>query len=533
MGLKANATGFGNELKDSCFWQFSSPSSIWTPTFTSPYQQFVKLSGGVNQPSRISANLLSGQIGIAFPAGFQVKLTDSATPYLTWPDGSVAPGVPTPKANWFLLSWDRAQPPILICFGLGQLHSLEVTKAPTGWLLEAEKGFSGWIRISAPFGDKAIQTDTAATLGVMANEFAKNSAFWLAEPAALRGIRQVPYKDGILGDWEFTGNAIVPAPVVLAQDNGDPLVVTTSFIRTGYSTDDGPLLLSTEPSLKVRFPLNLRLEGRPVRQLPASNSPTPASYSLLFGDGGNPLRQTVNQQVAALFSAAKMTTEPFTQDQILYDSAGTGFDRNANLGLLTQFAGVQSPENPFLVGQSWAQDWLTWLPTLPNGQQDQVLSACITGSAAAGLSNAPAIQLFGATQAAGLWSHWQDIPSATNPDELSLFVKLFKVRYVHAGVVKPYQPIPWISDFFDSPARVLSGQRMWLTSTPEGFRINWEPDGDQSRIRLWIKNGYEAEFAGLPIKTVEYNDQGRYFSFQISGAQSGDLILKKVNSPPN
>lgn len=528
VGLQANATGFGNELKTSCELQFESPSPSWEPTFTSPYQQFVKLAGGENLPSRLSANLLSGQMGAFFAKGLRLKLTDSSTPYLTWPDGSVAPGVPTPKANWLLLSWERAQPPLFICFGAGQLHSLQITGGPGNWILEAEKGFSGWVRIAAPFGDKPFATNSAGSLGAMANEFTKVSPFWLGEPASLRGIRQVAYNDGVLGDWEFTGNAIIPAPVVIAQNNGYPLVAISGFTRTGYSTEDGPLLISTEPRLKVRFPLLPAPEGRAVRPIPMPPVDYTNPLQLLFAEGGQDALQKVNAAAVKTFSGANFVIEPFTRDQILFDETGKGLQSNADLALMDQLTTPFSKQNPFLVGQSWGQDWLTWRPSTTNADSSSLDPACLTACIAAAYSSNAALKLFGATQVAGLWCSWKTLPATIPIDQTAWIARIYNLRYSESGVSKPIPSSPLAAQLFDAPIRILSGQKMWFTPAANGGEtLDWNADGDRSRIRIWIKNGFEATYQGLPIKTSDYNDKGRYFSFVMQGARSGEIVIQK------
>lgn len=513
VGLRADANSLGNEVSGAAQWTFANAKAAWSPTFTTPYGQSAALSGGPNAPDRITANLLSGRVGLEFKHGLELHSSAKATPYLTWPQGSVAPGVPTPKVRWLLLSWGDAEAPLLIDFGSDSLHSLQIDGEPGKWVITSDKDFTGWITFACPLGDQPFPTDTASDMGRLASEFDRVSRFWLGDQATLRGERTAEYRDGLLADWEFTAPALVPPAAVTARQNDYFLQVTSKIFRTGYSTQDGPIIFSDEPRLVVRFPMRLRAAGKPIGPaMPAVAKTSPlgqAALPLLFADGTAEQFRLAHGELESCLNALQLRQEPWTGDMLPYDGSGAGLGQAAESSLaLAVFHGVETPDNSMLVSICWSMDWLTWLPTMPGAKSSDIEAAAREACLAAGLSPDPYLRAYGGMLRSALAADAPHDAPAASPTSVSVRTRSMTDQI--ADAIYGNAPDPRFEGLFHPTLSRISGPAIWLEAGAGGASALCWNAAEKPPIVIWMKFGAYRLPEGLPPGAARLDPQGNW-----------------------
>lgn len=394
-GMLVDQSGFAAKPAGSSRFAFAAPAKLWHPSSVSDVEEVVDLGDQPGCPSKLDCNLYSPGFRIYCPSGISLTVDCAQNPFISWSDGSVGDGVPTPSLKWAIVSFQENQPPVLLVFEADQGVSLSLKGKSGAWQLFTDKPYVGWVKVCLPNGAKGFQTDSAATLGVLTQRFLKESSFWLAPPAHLLDRKVDSDLLSVTCTWKFDRpNVILPAPATFAQLGGYPISVPTRTRQIQAVDEDGPLVVTDQEELTIRFPIRriptgrFLAEGRPESSPPATVSPIdiPSVVDLgmenLTGTCDEATRKLGEQTLAAYFDQANYFAEPITGQQMPFDSKGYGLDLAAAhaflMQALTTTRQATSEANSLLTSLMWRSDWLTWRIWVPNdeiGRRAEALAA--------------------------------------------------------------------------------------------------------------------------------------------------------------
>lgn len=382
-GLTLGHDGFSAKAPGSTHFNFVQESRLWEVVNTSDVEQTIGLSNMADCPYKISCNLYAPGFRMYCPNGFALKMDCAKNPFITWLDGSVGDGVPTPNLKWSIVSFQDDQPPILLVFEVDHGPSVSVRGKPGDWTLASDRLFAGWVHVCLPTGTKPFKTNSAATLGALSQKFLSEQSFWLAPPAHLVDRTLISDALSVTCTWQFDRpGVVVPAPATFARLGGYPLSVS-SRTRPIYAVDEnGPILVTDQESLSIRFPVRrvptgrFLAEGKPLSSPPATVSPldVPSVAELamanLVGSSDGGTRKLGDETLAGYFDHANYFAEPTTGQQLPFDAAGNGIDLAAAhsflMQSLTNSRQSSSDANSLLTTLQWRTDWLTWRLWVPD-----------------------------------------------------------------------------------------------------------------------------------------------------------------------
>lgn len=375
-GFVVTPAGFRTVHPAADTFRFEEPSTWWRPLATSEYGQIVGLSGVGRSPSKVRMDLFEPGVALYCANGLGVKLSSTSPPFVSWADGSVGPGVPTPKVPWLLVSFRDAQPPVLFVF-LDGPATFELTGRPGDWTLRTASLARGWIRVVAPTGVEARPTNNAAELGELVERCTKELSAWTAPLATLQEIEVRDEPTAVTATWKFDRPGfVVPPPVLLAPLGGYPLKLQSAVRRLDALGDEGPVVVSEDAQLSIRFPVRRIPTGRGLGLGPPSGPPLgtispidlPSVVELALQNLActrDPMaRQAGEDALGAFLTEAAYRLEPFTQQQLPYGVDGEGMDLVAAHALLMQSRDTaeraSSDANSLLTSLVWRRDWTTW-----------------------------------------------------------------------------------------------------------------------------------------------------------------------------
>lgn len=415
-GLILTKDEFHAKAPGSASLAFAKPGEEWTPLITSEQGQTVHLNKGEDVPEKAAYELFNPGIRLYFPKGFSLGLACEKAPYLTWTEGSVGDGVPTPNEAYFLLSFQDDQPAWLIQFD-GAPPSLTISGKEGNWTLRTEKPYSGWVRCSLPLGDKPSKTVNAATLGQLWVKFSSESAYWLAPPAKF--VKRASDADSlsVTGTWSFDRPGVrVPAAISMAQLGGYPISQVSRVKQLQGADECGPIVVTDENDLVARFPLRRVPTGKFIADGKSTVSP-PATVSSIdapsvfelglenlasWCDGAT--RKLAETTLADYFDQTNYFIEPVTGQQLPYDAGGHGLDLAGAQAFLMQALTVSKqptgPENSLLTSILWRQDFMTW--QVWTADRTQGRRAASLAALAGAIASEPDKRLAGAMLQAGL-----------------------------------------------------------------------------------------------------------------------------------
>ena len=339
----------------------------------------------VFEPSRLRFDLCDVGPLLQCRKGFELRVGSTAAPFLSWTDGSVGPGVPTPDVRWAILSFRDDQPPIVIGFP-ERAASLRIAGEPGRWIVGTEgKDDLGWVRLALPVGNRAFATNGPGELGRLANLTAANADLWTAPPVELQAFSVVADANGVTATWRFDrAGAVVPLALDLAPGGGYGVILRSETRRTDVRLGEAAegaefsAVVTTEPDLVVRFPTRLLPLGRALAVGKPEGVAPPADPA----DVGATARYALSRLLAAgspqeakldeaYYAIAPSAVEPLTGQNLLFAPDGKGLDLAAANALLARCranaaalpaseseAAAALPE-PQLVSLIWRRDWRT------------------------------------------------------------------------------------------------------------------------------------------------------------------------------
>ncbi len=456
-GWEISASGFKASSGVADTFSFPSPAAEWKPTATSANSQTVILGvappGG---PSQLKMDLAVPGFSLYFENGIDLKLAGTGAPFLSWPEGSVGQTVPTPSGPWVLVSFRTDQPPVLLSF-VGVQTSMSIQGASGDWHLRSEGTFKGWVRFLLPLGGTGADPVTASGLGELTKAVVENQSLWSGAAPSLVNTHFESDANSITVTWTFDKpGALVPGAALLAGYGGDSVQITSDIMQVEGSIDDGPIAVTKEPKLSIRFPARPWPSCRYVALGNVGLSSTPgtvdvattvtlafkdlscAADSKLLGDSGSGLM--------TYLASAHGAIEPYSGMHLPYGADGAGYDVAAAHALLTQALSVSNgtPDlsNPLLAEVTARVDAYSWRPW---NVDDEVWRRA-SGLDAVALAMRPEAEqrLLGAELQAGLsaergldlWRHWKG-STIKSPQRLEAMESLRKWLFVLKGTPAP------------------------------------------------------------------------------------------------
>lgn len=465
-GFRIDSNGFRAASPSADTLRFLQPAKSWAPSGVSSLGATYLLGGSGRNPDKLRVNLLSPGFELHFQGGFGFASGSNLSPFITWSEGSIGPGVPTPKSSWFIVSFQEAQPPILLCFP-GSQASIKLSGKPGAWRIESIGVYQGWMRVALPVGTKQIATTDAATLGQMVVNFKRHVPFYTSLSPQVESQEARVERDAVTMTWRLNRpGAVLPYPAVRAPKLGYRLQVQTKVVPTGVENDEGPVAYSGEAKIVVRFP---RAEVPPGRAVVTGTAPAlpaaspqevPKLMQMAFAVRLANTPAAVRAQLQGLtddFSAfAPSTRDPISKIEFPFDAGGTGIDIAAGHALCG--AALESPENTMLTSLRGTVDWLTWRPWPTSRNAAALLS--VSGW----LSNQPQDAALGAMIEAGLVTDKAAAP-------LESVRKSAYLRQIEG------MPEDKLVAALRSPLRSHSDGQVTATALAVGYRVSGTPGG--------------------------------------------------------
>jgi hypothetical protein len=455
-------------------------------------------------PSSCRVSLLGPGIEFAFQQGIGLRCRSESAPILTWSQGSVGVGIPTPATEWVLLSWPDAAPPVLLTFP-GSTCSLRVSGSKSNWLVENAGPFHGVVRILPPLLDAPRPTDHAATLGRLLQELRPILPL-VTQPLPSVTRLDVREEEGaVLGIWRFDRpGAIVPPAALLAPAGGYPLRIESATKEIGPWSQLAPCKVTAENKLVVRFPIRNLPPGRPL----VSGWPEPnPKVALASNDVASVLTTAFTilspERTATALSQAEGLTndfltampqlvEPLSGQALPYGQDGTNIDLVAAHAVLVACSEASGSHrggpNALLLSVAVRRDWSTWLPWTPNPTLSHRAGAlaAIAGLLGQDPDGRLAATMFHAGLAASrglaIWKRSRGVPQEVPAPS----VLLGPLRQALLGL--PTEP--GLEEFVQAlrfPMRLLSGQSVQVQPRQGGVRMEWRRGpGDPSDLEVIV-----------------------------------------------
>lgn len=505
-------TGFRVRHDRADRFGFEEPSKVWNPVETTDLAQVILFSGIGRSPLKARVDLFAAGFSLYFQNGIGFKLGSTSAPYLTWAEGSVGPGVPTPNLKWVLVSFRDAQPPVLIAL-MGPAAAFEITGKAGDWRLRTSGLYRGWTRITAPIGLRAQAANSAASLGELKKRVLSMLPF-LTEPIPkLTRIDITDEPAAVTASWVFDRPyALIPTPAVLANLGGYPLKLESPTVRIDSSDPAGPLSVTTTPFLSIRFPV-LRIPtgrslalGAPKQPAIGTVSPIDTASVAELSLANLPAcrdvltREAAEETMSKYLSEAAYSVEPYTNQRLPYAADGSGLDVAAAQALLMQSTittvKATSEPNSLLTSVMWRRDWRTWRIWSPDPAVSRRAGAL--AALAGALCPEPSRRLDAAMLEAGLAAEaglaiWQKRNGFSAPDKLpsAPWSGLRKALFLYAN------PPPADEGFVRS---LLSEIRVYgesaVSASPKngGIALAWKAESSQP-VSLMLASAYPIEIS--------------------------------------
>lgn len=370
-GFRLDSNGFRANNPAADTLRFVQPAKHWKAAEVSTFGATYLLGGSGRAPGKLRVNLLAPGFELHFQGGFGFSVGSNLSPFVTWSEGSVGAGVPTPKANWFLVSFQDSQPPLLFVFP-GEKAAIRVSGRTGAWRIDSIGVYQGWMRIALPRGTSPVLAADAASLGALAKTVRERAAYWTAPPPALVSREARFEDDALVVAWRFNrAGALLPMPLLRARRAGYRIEVLTKTVNLGIETEEGPLAYSAEARLVLRFPRSSLGPGKAIvlgvpSGLPSSVSPLdgPGLFRYAAASRYASASEQVTAQLTGLMAdylaSAPEHLDSASGRRLPYDQAGVGLDLVATYAMIGVCLGVAS--NPMLEAWEGALDWSTWRP---------------------------------------------------------------------------------------------------------------------------------------------------------------------------
>lgn len=368
--------GFRATHDSSSSFFFPATTTNWQPTQLNELGATYEIGFAPNRPKQFRTSLTKPGFELYYQGTLDWKISCDKPPYLSWAEGSVEDGLPTPDVKWILISFKNDQPPVLITLR-GAASGFSVTGSKGNWHFRSSIPLSQWVGVNLPFGTRGFKTSTVRELGQLSNAFEREEEFWLAPAPLLVSSKIEDDLNGVVATWTFDRpGAIVPSAALYAPLGGYPLEIQSPFHKLTAIDEQGPLTVLDTKELKVRFPIRRVREGRFLALGPSTSAPLGTvspddiqsvvnlGLESLMADRDFPIQGLIDSVTTKYLTDTPYVSEPWTLQQLPYDSSGRGIDLAAAHALLYQAATnarqATSEGNALLTSVVWKRDWLGW-----------------------------------------------------------------------------------------------------------------------------------------------------------------------------
>jgi hypothetical protein len=326
----------------------------------------------------------------------------------------------------------------------------------------------------------------AASLGQSVLAVKKYEDVWTAPRASLVDYELRSEPDGVVAVWTFDRpGALVPPAALLGKIGGYPALILSGIKTTEADLWDGPVAVTTEAKLAIKFPIQRVPIGRSLTlgkspsDMIASASPFDyVSLSELAVTGLLACRDrlvldAIDSAMVEYLAQTSLSTEVHTQQKLPFSIDGTGIDLAAAHALLqqcrTSATGIGA-EGDLFTKVAWRRDWYSWMVWVDDQGLSRRASAML--AIAGALSPDPGRRLEGAMLQCGLAA------------ERAL--RLYRQRRGFAdsrqNLVEPFYNLRAglfrtnsnaFVDSLLSEVRVVTDQAVTAEATPEGITIRF------------------------------------------------------------
>lgn len=485
-------------------------------------------TSGPGQPGKLRVELSLPGIEAFFALGARLGSTYPGEPLLTWDQGSVGPGVPTPPVRWVIVSYPSGQPPILIASLSGPV-SFTWRGGPGSWTLETGKSWSGWLRFGLPQGLHPAETRSAAQLGALALSMRDRASHWTRPAPRLLGFDARHEEGGVLAIWRYDrAGAMVPPCLSLARLAGYPVEIRSGVESWRAPTRDGPAAITKEPRLVAFFPAKRIPPGRAVTLGPAHEPEGPFSLadenqiaSLAWANLFAWRSAESHAQASGLLSdyivQARQFKEPHTLQRVLFGGDGSGFEQGALFAVLEAAIAHADPgedaSRPLGTSLMWRFDpyacsagspigdrWLSIALALDDDPVRRSLGAMLFASSAAAKVRASWLARNGLDAEREPGAHWAD-------------------PWVD-GLYRPDRRL----DALLSPLRVDVPGSFLAAAHPRGVRLRWRHTG-RGELRLTAPGTVLVEAVAGLAEIAPAGVTGQAFAYRGSPGMAEALVL--------
>jgi hypothetical protein len=488
-GFRLSAAGFRSSSEGADTLAFPTELSGFKATEVSDRAALYSGPEVAGMPSKIRVNLRSPGFSMYFPQGMRLKCGALQYPHLSWSEASVGPDVPTAKSPWVLLSFQDKQPPVLFVFETGPVEMVTQGRA-SDWSVSTREPYAGWVRVCLPLGHYGSPGTSVSLLGGQVKEVMQSIAVWTAPTPSLIDFEVRSDAESVTAVWTFDRpGALLPPAALLARAGGYPVQILSGVRTTGADLWDGPVTVTAEAKLAIKFPMLRVPLGRSLAlgavpsNLIATASPfdVPSLSELALTSllsGRDHIVQGAMDTVTEMFLLqASLVVEPHTQRKLPFSATGAGADLAAAHALVEQCrtlnAGLVGRENPMFAQVAWRRDWYSWLVWAEDQRTSRRASALM--AVAGAFCTEPERRLEAAMLQSGLAAEralaiYRERRGFGN-ERKDLIEPLFNVR---AGLFLTMQ-----NRFVDSllsEVRIVSEQAVTAESTPEGVALRFNAE---------------------------------------------------------
>lgn len=538
-GFEVDKAGFRVRHDAADWFRFQKPSDVWRPLLVNEIGQTVMLSGVALSPGKLKVDLLAPGFLLHFHYGFSFSVSSLSSPYLTWFEGSVGPGLPTPETSWVLVTFRDNQPPVLLAFPSSP-QAVKITGKTGDWKIQSAKPFEGWVRICAPIGAVPFAANSVSRLGELVQRITSSTPYFVQESPRLLESSLVDDPGGVTLTWKFDrAGALLPTPATLAQLGGYDLKLRGDTVRLSSFDESGPHVVARGTEVSLRFPVIRIPTGRslatggvdltPPATVSWADIPSVVELGLAnLISARPPESRALAEQLYGEFMAQTIyVEEPLTQARLPFDSDGRGADLAAAHALLSQCMmtaeKATSEPNSLLTSLTWRRDWRTWRfwGKDPTASRRATAIAAVAGA----LCPEPIRRLDAAMFQAGLaaeeglrtWQGRQGLPISGPPtvEPLdSLRRALFAMKPTDAGVA--------LLEGFLSEIRVYGPQAFSASSVEGAVMLEWS-EAAGTEFSVILASGYPVDIA--PGENVDLKEVGEALGFTVvKGISKGEGV---------
>jgi hypothetical protein len=521
-GIEFGNYGFRALNPNGDRFSFVQPLKQWQVIESSVWRQVILAEGGPGKPTKIRFDLFDYGVSLYCPAGLELKVRSVGAPFLTGKEGTFGPKVPTPESDWVGVSFQDRQPAFVFGFPEAQ-GSVEVVGEPGNWTIRTPKTYKGWIRVALPHGTESLQTTTAAAFGRLSQTCKKFENIWVAQVGDLSSPEFEEDAFGVEVTWNSPRkHSVIPSSLYLSPLGGYPVKILSKHSLFPSSNNEGPIVLSDEPTVKVRLPIRRIPIGRGLTVgEPFIHSLKPMSWDDPLNIVSTALENTLSGRsqeqseqardlLQSFYEVHTPQQEPLTKQATFYKQNGVGLLATAVHGMLAQSVRTGQPseetEDPQLLSLFWRLDPATGSLGIESEDDRRIKSisavaGCFSSSVKMRMQSAFFQAALSGERGLNIWKRRQGLIKT----EPKLLEPLFGVRKGLFSLTQQGALDPVLSNWL-SEIRCYGDQPTWITQSDFGFDLCWKANQRQFGT-ISVETSYPLNFSSKRNLKSLYSSQ--------------------------